>query len=129
MLLGQDNPSFNTVWEQRISANASPDGFLGFVINSTSNILNARGLTHSGRHGNVKNIVWRNTDLHNTKKAIYFTTPKIRFIKHPKFFFFALLQTGPFLRVRHTKQGAVCVGQGFPAWLCCACLRLDISDY
>ena len=84
MLLGQHNPSFNTVWGLRISANASPYGFLGFSINSTLNILSARGLAHSERQRNVKNVTFRNTELHNTKKAIYFTGPKITFIKHPK---------------------------------------------
>ena len=66
----------------RISANASPYGFLGFVVNSTLNILSARGLAHSERRRNVKNVTLRNTELHNTKKAIYFTTSKITFIKH-----------------------------------------------
>ena len=70
--------------ELRISANASPYGFLGFVVNSILNILSARGLAHSERQRNVKNVTLRNTELHNTKKAIYFTTPKIAFIKHPK---------------------------------------------
>ena len=84
MLLGQHNPSFTIVWELHISANASSYGFLGFVINSTLNILSARGLAHSERQRNVKNVTPRNTELHNTKKAIYFTTPKITFIKHPK---------------------------------------------
>ena len=111
MLLGQYNPSLNTVWELRISANASPYGFLGFLKNTTLNILSARGLAHSERHRNVKNVTFRNTELHGTKKAIYFTTPKITFIKHPKKnSFLALLRTGPFLRVRGAKQGAVCVG-------------------
>ena len=72
------------MWELRISANASPYGFLGFVINSTLNILSARGLAHSERQRNVKNVAFRNTELHNTKKAIYFTTSKTTFIKHPK---------------------------------------------
>ena len=84
MLLGQHNPTFNNVSELRISANTSPYGFLGFVINSTLNILSARGLVHSERQRNVKNVTLRNTELHNTKKAIYFTTPKITFIKHRK---------------------------------------------
>ena len=84
MLSGQHNPTFNTVCELRISANASPYGFLGFVINSTSNILTARGLAHSERQRSVKNITLRNTELHNTKKAIYFTASKITFTKHPK---------------------------------------------
>ena len=48
------------------------------------NILSARGLAHSERQRNVKNITLRNTELHNTKEAIYFTTLKITFIKHPK---------------------------------------------
>ena len=109
MVLGQHNPTFNTVWELRISANASPYGFLGFVINSTLNILSARGVAHSERQRNVKNATFRITELHNTKKAIYFTMSKITFIKHPKKWFFALLRTGPFLRVRRAKQGAVCV--------------------
>ena len=110
MLLGQHYPTFNTMWELRISANASPYGFLGFVINSTLNILSARGLAHSERQKNVKNVTLRNTELRNTKKAIYFTTSEITFIEHPKEYCFALLRTGPFLRVRHAKQGAVCVG-------------------
>ena len=60
---------------------------------------------------NVKNVTLRNTELYNTKKTIYFTTPKITFIKHrKKNGFFALLRTGPFLRFRRAKQGAVCVG-------------------
>ena len=110
MLLGQHNPNFNTVWELRISANPSPYGLLRFVINSAFAILSARGLAHSERQRNVKNVTLRNTELHNTKKAIYFTTSKITFMKHPKNSFFALLRTGPFLRVRRAKQGAVCVG-------------------
>ena len=84
MLLGQHNPTFNTVWELRISANASPYGFLRFVTNSAFDMLSARGLAHSERQRNVKNVTLRNTELHNTKKAIYFTTSKITFIKHPK---------------------------------------------
>ena len=84
MLLGQHNPTFNTVWALRISANASAYGFLGLVINSTLNILSARGLVHSERQRNVKNVTLRNTELHNTQKAIYFTMPTITFIKHPK---------------------------------------------
>ena len=84
MLLGQNNPSFNTAWELRISANASSYGFLGFLINSTLNILSSQGLAHPERQRNVKNVTFRNTELHNTKKAIYFTTPKTTFIKHPK---------------------------------------------
>ena len=84
MLLGQHYPTFNTMWELRISANASPYGFLGFVINSTLNILSARGLAHSERQRNVKNVTLRNTESHNTKKAIYFTSSKITFIKHQK---------------------------------------------
>ena len=84
MLLGQHNPTFNTVWERCISANASPYVFLGCFINSTSNILTAQGLAYSEGHRNMKNVTLRNTELHNTKKAIYFTTPKIRFIKHAK---------------------------------------------
>ena len=84
MLLGQHNSTFNNVWELRISANTSPYGFLGFVINSTLNILSAGRLAHSERQRSVKNVTLRNTELHNTKKAIYFTTPKITFIKHPK---------------------------------------------
>ena len=84
MLLGQHHHTFNTMLELRISANASPYGCLGFVINSTLNILSARGLAHSERQRNVKNVTLRNTELHNTKKAIYFTTSKITFIKHPK---------------------------------------------
>ena len=84
MLLGQHYPTFNTMWELRISANASPYGFLGFVINSTLNILSERGLAHSERQRNVKNVTLRNTELHNTKKAIHFTTSKITFIKHRK---------------------------------------------
>ena len=84
MLLGQHNPTFNTVWELRISANASHYGFLGFLINSTLNILSDRGLAHSECERNVKNVTLRNTELHNTKKAIYFTTPKTTFIKHAK---------------------------------------------
>ena len=84
MLLRHNNPTFNTVWELRISANASPYGFSGFVINSTLNILSARGLVHSERQRNVKTVTLRNTELHNTKKAIYFTTAKFTFIKHTK---------------------------------------------
>ena len=110
MLLGQHNSSFNTVWELRISANARSYGFLGLLINSTLNILSARGLAHSERQTNVKNVTLRNAELHNTKKATYFTTPKITFIKHPKKSFLALLRTSFFQRVRRTKQGAVCVG-------------------
>ena len=70
--------------ELRISAKAGPYGFLGFVVNSTLNILSARGLAHSERQRNVKNGTLKNTELHNTKKAIYFTMSKIPFIKHPK---------------------------------------------
>ena len=84
MLPGQHNPNFNTVWELRISAKASPYGLLRFVINSAFAILSARGLAHSERQRNVKNVTLRNTELHNTKKAIYFTTSKITFMKHPK---------------------------------------------
>ena len=84
MLLGEDNLTSNTMWELRISANASPYGFLGFVINTTLKILSARGLAQSERQRNVKNVTLRNTQLHNTKKAIYFTMPQITFIKHPK---------------------------------------------
>ena len=84
MLLGQHYHTFNTMWELLISANASPYGFLFLVITSTLNILSARGLGHSERQRNVKNIALRNTELHNTKKAIYFTTSKITFVKHPK---------------------------------------------
>ena len=109
MLFEQHNPTFNTVWELRISANASRYRFLGFVINSTLNILSARALAHSERQRNVKNVTLRNTELHNKKKAVYFTAPKITFIKHPKKYFFALLRTGPFLRLRRAKQGAVCM--------------------
>ena len=68
----------------RISANASPYGCLGFVINCTLNIVSARGLAHSERQRNVKNVALRSAELHNTKKAIYFPTSKITFIKHPK---------------------------------------------
>ena len=84
MLLGQHNPTVNTVWELHNSANPSPYGVLGFVINSTLIILSARGLAHSERQRNVKNVTVRNKELHNTKIAIYFTTLKITFIKHPK---------------------------------------------
>ena len=84
MLLGQHYHTFNTMWELCISANASPYRFLGFVINSTLNILSAQGLAHSERQRNVKNVTLRNTELHNTKKAIYVTTTKIKFMKHPK---------------------------------------------
>ena len=84
MLLGQHNPTFNTMWELLISSNASPYGFLGVVINSTLNILSARALVHPERQKNVKKFTLRNTELHNTKKGIYFTTPKITFIKHPR---------------------------------------------
>ena len=84
MLLGQHNPTFNTVWELRISANTSPYGLLRFVTNSAFDILIARGLAHSERQRNVKNVTLRNTELHNTEKAIYFTTSKITFMKHPK---------------------------------------------
>ena len=73
-----------TCTELRISANASPYGCLGFVINSTLNILSARGLAHSERQRNVKNVVLRNAELHNTKKAIYSPTSKITFIKHQR---------------------------------------------
>ena len=105
MLLGQHNPSFNTVWELRISANASPYGFLGFVINSTLNILSARGLAHSERHTNVKNVTLRNTELHSTKKAIHFTTPKITFIKHPKKEFFCPIANRSFSAHSARKTG------------------------
>ena len=54
------------------------------MISSTLNILSARGLAHSERQINVKIVTLRNTELHNTKKPIYFTTSKITFIKHPK---------------------------------------------
>ena len=84
MLLGQRNPSFNTVWELCISANASPYGFLGFLINSTLNILSVRGLAHSEGQRKIQNVTLRNIELHSTNKAIYFTMPKITFIKHPK---------------------------------------------
>ena len=84
MLLGQHNPSFNTVWELCISANASPYRFLGFLMHSALNILSARGLAHSERQRNAKNVTLRNMELHKTKKAIHFTTLKITFIKHPK---------------------------------------------
>ena len=111
MLLGQHNPPFiHTVWELRISANASPYAFLVFVINCTLNILDARGLAHSERQRNVKNVTLRNTECYNTRETIYFTRSKITFFKHPKNYFFALLRTGHFLRVRRVKQGAVCVG-------------------
>ena len=83
MLLRQHNLSFNTVWEVCICANASPYGFLGFLINSILNILSARGLVHSEGQRNIKSVTLRNTELRNTKKAIYFTTPKMTFIKHP----------------------------------------------
>ena len=105
MLLGQHNPTFNTVWELRISANASPYGFLGFVINSTLNILSARGLAHSERQRNVKNVTLRNAELHNTKKAIYFTTPKITFIKHPKKYFFCPVANRSFSACSTRKTG------------------------
>ena len=72
----------------RISANASPYGCMGFVINSTLNILSARGLAHSERQRNVKNVTLRSAELHNTERAIYFPTSKITFIKHPKKQFF-----------------------------------------
>ena len=65
-------------------ASLSLYGFLGFVINSTLNILSARGLAHSESQRNVKTVTLSNTELHNTTKAIYFTTPKIMFMKHPK---------------------------------------------
>ena len=55
-----------------------------FYQNSAFAILSARGLAHSERQRNVKNVTLRNTELHNTKKAIYFTTSKITFMKHPK---------------------------------------------
>ena len=84
MLLGQHYHTFTTKWELRISANASPYRFLAFVMNFTLNILSARVLAHSRRQRKVKNVRFRNTKLHNTKKAIYFTTSKITFIKHPK---------------------------------------------
>ena len=70
--------------ELRISANASPYRCLGFLINSTLNILSARGLAHSEHQRNVKNVALRNAELHNTKKACYFPASKITFIKHPK---------------------------------------------
>ena len=84
MLHGQHYPTLNTMWELRISATASPYGFLGFAINSTLIILSARGLAHPERQRSVENVTLRNTELHNTKKAIYFTTSKITFMKHPK---------------------------------------------
>ena len=84
MLLGQHYHTFNTMWELRLSANASPYGFLGFVIDSTLNILSARGLANSECQRNVKNVTLRNKELHNTKKAINFTTSKSTFIKHQK---------------------------------------------
>ena len=76
MLLGQHNPTFNTACELRISANASPYGFLGFMINSTLNILSARGLAHSERQRNVKDFKLSNTELHNTKKQ--FTSLRLK---------------------------------------------------
>ena len=84
MLLGQHNPSSKNVWELGISANASPYGFLHFLINCTLNMSGARGLAHSECQKNRKNGTSTNTELHNTKKAVYFTTTKITFIKHPK---------------------------------------------
>ena len=54
------------------------------MINSTLNILSAQGLAHSESQRNVKNVTLRNTELHNTKKAIYFTTSKFTFIQHLK---------------------------------------------
>ena len=83
MLLGQHNPTFDTVPELRISANAGPYRFLGFVINFTLNILSARGLAHSERQGNVKKRHIEEEGVAQQKKAIYFSTPKITFIKHP----------------------------------------------
>ena len=91
--------------ELRISANASPYGFLVFVVNSTLNILSARGLAHSERQRNVKNVTLRNTELHNTKKAIYFTTFKITFIKHPKEKFFCPVATWSFCARSPRKTG------------------------
>ena len=77
--------------ELRISANASSYGFLCFLVNFTFSILSARGLAHSERQRNVRNVTLRNTELHNTKNlfnynltSIYFTTSKIAFITHPK---------------------------------------------
>ena len=72
MLLGQHDPSFDTVWELRISANASPYGCLGCLINSTLTILSARGLAHSKHQRNVKNVTFRHTELHDTKKSNLF---------------------------------------------------------
>ena len=105
MLLGQHYHTLNTMWELRISANASSYGFLGFVINSTLNILGARGLAHSERQGNVKNVKLRNTELHNTKKVIYFTTSKIAFIKHPKKEFFCPVANRSFSARSARKTG------------------------
>ena len=84
MLLGQHNVSFNNMWDLCICANASPYGFLGFLINSPLSILSARGLSRSEGQRNIKNVTLKNTELRNTRKAIYLPTPKIRFIKHPK---------------------------------------------
>ena len=84
MLLGQHNLSFNTESGLSICANASPYVFLGLLINSRLNILSARGLAHLDGQRNIKNVIFRNNELRNTKKAIYFTMPKITFIKHPK---------------------------------------------
>ena len=105
MLLGQHYPTFNTMWELRISANASPFGFLGFVINSTLNILSARGLAHSERQRNVENVTLRNTELRSTKEAIYCTTSKITFIKHPKKQFFCPVENRAFSALLARKTG------------------------
>ena len=91
--------------ELRISANDSPYGCLGFVIKSTLNILSARGLAHSERQRNVKNVALRNAELHNTKKAIYFPTSKITFIKHPKKKFFCPVANRSFSARSARKTG------------------------
>ena len=88
MLRGQHNPTFNTVYRAAYFRKRQFFGCLGFVINSTLNILSARGLAHSERQRNVKNVALRNAELHNTKKTIYFPTSKITSIKHPKNSFF-----------------------------------------
>ena len=96
--------------ELRISANASPYGCLGFVINSTLNILSARGLAHSERQRNVKNVALRSAELHNTKKQFISLRLKSRSSNIQKNSFFALLRTGLFLRVRRAKTGCSLCG-------------------
>ena len=84
MLRGQHSPTFNTVYRAAYFRKRQSLRVLGLVINSTLNILSARGLAHSERQRNVKNVTLRSAELHNTEKAFYFPTSKITFIKHPK---------------------------------------------